>query len=447
MRTDATRPTARMWYLAGVLSLVNAVGFVDRQSLPLLVLQIEHDLHLSDTEMSLLMGLAFILVFSGMAVPSGILADRMNRKRLVAGAVALFATATICCAAAFSFTTLFLGRMAVGVGESMNGPGGISMIRDAFPRQWQASAVGIWAMGATIGSSLALLGGGALLSLVRDAAEVQVPLLGTIHAWQLVLIASGLLTYPVAALVLTLREPQRPARLAGANARTMRDALSFVGQRWRLFVPLLLVNGLTIMMGIGFAVWMPALLGRVWHLTRPEIGLRYGLVFLLCAPTSQFWSGFIVDKLERMGIEAVIPKFGLVVGAIVFVPTILTPNAPSLAWLWTLLAIYLLFNTSLFTVGTAFITKVIPPDLSGKISALHFFIVGVCGTAIAPTLIAAVSDNFFTGPAAIGHALAVVCGALDVATMACYWVLLKVMRGAGAEAYDRPATTREASSA
>jgi MFS family permease len=421
--------------MAGVLSLVNAVGFVDRSSLPLLVLQIEHDLHLSDTEMSLLMGLAFILVFSGMAVPSGMLADRLNRRRLIAGAVALFATATICCAAAFSFATLFIGRMAVGIGESVNGPGGISMIRDAFPRQWQASAVGIWAMGATIGGALALLGGGALLALVRDAAEIHLPVIGTIHSWQLVLIASGLVTYPVAALVLTVREPERPPRRADAKAPTLRDALHFMAQRRRLFAPLLLVNGLTIMMGIGFAVWMPALLGRVWHLTRPEIGLRYGLIFLACSPTSQFSAGFIVDKLERMGIEAVIPKFGLVVGAIVFLPAILAPNAPSLFWVWTLLAIYLLFNTSLFTIGTAFVTKVVPPELSGKISAFHFFIVGVCGTAIAPTLIAVVSDNFFSGPAAIGHALSLVTACLDVAAMACFAVLLSVMRGANAHDY------------
>ncbi|HUB97187.1 MAG TPA: MFS transporter [Stellaceae bacterium] len=431
----AERPTARLWYMASVLSLVNAVGFVDRQSLPLLVLQIEHDLQLSDTEMSLLIGLAFILVFSGMAVPAGMLADRVNRRKLIAGAVALFATATICCAAAFSFLTLFIGRMAVGIGESVNGPGGISMIRDAFPRQWQASAVGIWAMGATIGSAFALLGGGALLALVRDAAEIHLPLIGTIHAWQLVLIASGLVTYPVAALVLTVREPQRPPRRADEAARTMRDALRFLGRHWHLFVPLLLVNGLTIMMGIGFAVWMPALLGRVWHLSRPEIGLKFGLIFLLCSPTSQFAAGFIVDKLERMGIEAVIPKFGLIVCAIVFLPAILAPNAPSLGWLWLLLAIFLLFNTSLFTIGTALVTKVVPPDLSGKISAFHFFIVGVCGTAIAPTLIAVVSDNFYAGPAAIGHAMALVAGALDVAAMACFAMLWGVLRGAGAQDY------------
>jgi hypothetical protein len=76
------------------------------------------------------------------------------------------------------------------------------------------------------------------------------------------------------------------------------------------------------------------------------------------------------------------------------------------------------------------VTKVAPPDLAGKISAFHFFIVGVCGTAIAPTLIAAVSDNFFTGPGALGHALAVVVGCLDVVAMMCFAILLAVLRGA-----------------
>ena len=427
----APRPSIGLWYMAGVLCLVNAVGFVDRQSLPLLVLQIEHDLRLSDTEMSLLIGLAFVLVFSGMAVPAGMLADRVNRRSLIAAAVALFATATICCAGAFSFFSLFLGRMALGVGESVNGPGGISMIRDAFPRASQASAVGIWAMGASIGGAAALLGGGAVLAAIQDRAVVQLPIIGSLHAWQLVLIVSGLATYPVAALVLTLREPPRRAPRAGeVQGPGLREALAYFGRRWRIFVPLFVVNGATIMMGIGFGIWMPAVLGRVWHLSRPEIGFRFGLILLLFSPTSQFIAGFLVDRLERAGIDRAIPRVGMAVAVVTFVPAILAPDAPSLGWTWALTALYFLFNTSFFTLGTALVARLTPAALTGRISALHFFSVGVCGTAIAPTLVAAVSDHLLGGPPALGRALALVGGCLDVAVLICYAILFRVLRRA-----------------
>jgi hypothetical protein len=94
------------------------------------------------------------------------------------------------------------------------------------------------------------------------------------------------------------------------------------------------------------------------------------------------------------------------------------------------LAFVLVFalGTSFFTIGTAAIAKLTPSTMVGKVSSLHFFSVGVCGTAIAPFLIAAVSDGFFSGPAALGASLATVCGTLDVIAIVCYAILYKVMR-------------------
>jgi MFS family permease len=426
----AARPSIRLWYMAGVLCLVNAIGFVDRQSLPLLVLQIEHDLKLSDTEMSLAIGLAFILVFSGMALPAGMLVDWVNRRRLVAGAVALFGASTIACAGAFSFSTLFIGRMVVGIGESVTGPGAIAMIKDAFPPAWQAGGIAVWAMGASIGSAMALLGGGAVLALVRDAAVVHVSVIGALATWKLVLIISGLATFPIAFLVWTVREPPR-RHAATAGARGLGEAIAYVRREWRIYAPLFLVNGVTIMMGIGFGIWMPALLGRVWHLSRPEIGFHYGLLFLLFSPTSQFLAGFLVDKLERIGVARAIPIFGIIVGILDFLPAIFAPIASSLAWTWVLVAIYTLLTTSFFTIGTAFVARLTPGNMVGKVASLHLFSVGICGTAIAPTLIAAVSDHFFSGPAALGHAMSIVCASLDVVAIVCYVILLRVMRREG----------------
>ena len=96
-----------------------------------------------------------------------------------------------------------------------------------------------------------------------------------------------------------------------------------------------------------------------------------------------------------------------------------------------LVAIYTLLTTSFFTIGTAFVARLTPGNMVGKVASLHLFSVGICGTAIAPTLIAAVSDHFFSGPAALGHAMSIVCASLDVVAIVCYVILLRVMRREG----------------
>ena len=127
------KTTAYHWYVVGVLTFAYLVSFLDRQILALMVGPIQADLSLSDTQMSLLMGLAFSIFYVFMAVPLGRLADQTVRRNILIGGVTLWSAMTAACGLAGNYWQLFLARMGVGVGEASLTPSATSMIADYFP--------------------------------------------------------------------------------------------------------------------------------------------------------------------------------------------------------------------------------------------------------------------------------------------------------------------------
>ena len=105
-------------YALGVLTLVYFFNFVDRQVLAILLEDIKLEFSLSDTELGLLSGLAFVLFYSTLGIPIARLADRANRVKIIAGACAIWSVATAACGMAANFTQLLFARVAVGIGEA-----------------------------------------------------------------------------------------------------------------------------------------------------------------------------------------------------------------------------------------------------------------------------------------------------------------------------------------
>jgi MFS family permease len=337
------------------------------------------------------------------------------------------------CAFASNYWMMFVGRLGIGAGESVIGPGSASIIRDSFAPDQRARAVGIWAMGANIGAAAALLLGGLILRAIGDASSVDVPVLGTVRSWQMVLFGCALIILPVALLVRTFPEPPRTGKTAPEKS-SIRSALSFMAQRWQVFALVFLVNGLTIMMVVPHNIWAPAMFERVWKLSRPEIAFTLGIMTLVFGASSQFIAGTILDRLERAGIGNPIPLFGVVVSALVFLPGVYMPLAPNVTAAWVLEALYMLIGTSLFTIGTAFVTRLAPPEIAGRITSVHFLWVGLIGTLVGTTLYAAIADSVYAaaGPRAIAYSLSSVVGVLCVLSIAVYAILVLMTRREGA---------------
>ncbi|MEQ8691386.1 MAG: MFS transporter [Pseudomonadales bacterium] len=133
------------------LTLLNVMNFVDRQLLASFANWIMPDLELTNTQFALLTGLVFIFFYSFMGMFMGVLADKVNRTRLLAAGLALWSALTALSGAAKGFASLALPRMFIGVGESIMTPTAMSLLSDRFPAKWLGFASGFYYMGVPIG--------------------------------------------------------------------------------------------------------------------------------------------------------------------------------------------------------------------------------------------------------------------------------------------------------
>ena len=228
------------WYVVGVLTFAYLVSFLDRQILALMVGPIQEDLMLSDTQMSLLMGLAFSIFYIFMAVPLGRLADNSVRRNIIVGGVTLWSLMTAACGLAGSYWHLFLARMGVGVGEASLTPSATSMIADYFPSGARGKALATYNAGVSLGTGFAMVFGGMVITYVSTSERHVLPVVGGVAAWQYVFFLVALPGLLVVLLMLTVREPARQETSLAAQNLTFRDVLTYLYGRRRMYVPLFL---------------------------------------------------------------------------------------------------------------------------------------------------------------------------------------------------------------
>ncbi|MBM2830234.1 MAG: yjjL 2 [Gammaproteobacteria bacterium] len=128
------------WYGVGVFTIVTALALIDRQILVLLVEPIKADLQISDTQMSILMGFAFVMFYAFLGIPIARLADVKSRRLIIGCGIAFWSLMTAACGLAQNFWHLFLARMGVGAGESCYAPAILSIVGDSFPPEKLAKA-------------------------------------------------------------------------------------------------------------------------------------------------------------------------------------------------------------------------------------------------------------------------------------------------------------------
>jgi len=151
------RISPRNYGFLGILTLLNILNFVDRTLLASFANFIVPDLALTDTEFGLLVGFAFLFFYSIMGLFMGILADTVNRPKLIAFGVTLWSLLTIASGSARGFVSLAIPRMFIGIGESILTPTSISSLADRIPSSRMGFAISVYYLGIPIGASLALL--------------------------------------------------------------------------------------------------------------------------------------------------------------------------------------------------------------------------------------------------------------------------------------------------
>jgi MFS family permease len=244
----------RRWYVLAILTAVYVSNIANRFVISTLIEPIKAELHLTDSAIGFLTGTSLAIFYTGMGIPLGLLADRMNRRRLIAVSIAIWSVMTAACGAAGSYTQLFLARVGVGIGEAGGTPGSTSMLADLFPFSQRVMATSIFTLGAAGGSMLGGTGGG----LIANA-----------YGWRVAFYALAVPGLVLAVLLLlTVSEPARGSLdgAVAAKSPTLKETLRFIkGQR--SLVHALIGATVITYWGWGLLWWTPAFLMRTHRMS------------------------------------------------------------------------------------------------------------------------------------------------------------------------------------
>ena len=430
----AFRTDAYAWGVVAMLCVGGMISMLDRQVLILLVEPIKASLQISDTQVSLLQGFAVAIFYGLLAVPLGRLADRGNRRNIIAAGAFFFALSTIAGGFALSFGALFATRLCVGIGEATLTPAGSSVIGDYFPPQKIGRAMGLFVGSTFAGSGLALVAIGSFIAWLSAHPAGQFPLIGRPQDWQIVFIAAGLPGIVFALAVLGLREPPRGGGLVLAGSpdplttASVAEVIAFVRLHSRLLVPVFL--GLPILAAgqFGLNVWTPTFFIRTHGWTPAQIGSVFGVMVGVLSTSGVITGGWLADRLIARGrIDANLQVS--MAAALVAAPFVLVfPLVASPVLALVLLAPVLFFGAMPFGAGPAAIPVLAPNRMRAQLMAVYLLFGNLLGAGLGPWMIAAFTDGVLKDPQAIRYSIALVGAGVILAGAAIVGLGARAMR-------------------
>lgn len=444
--TDTTAPAAPpasnyRFVVLGLLFVVYAFNFIDRQILGILAPSIKEDLNLTNTELGQLGGLAFALFYTTLGVPIAWLADRWDRTWIMTISLAVWSAFTALCGYVSNFTQLFQARVGVGVGEAGGVAPAYSMISDYFPPKERARALAIYSFGIPVGSAAGIAIGGALAHAID---------------WRVAFVVVGVAGIVVAPIFrIFVREPKRGAMDAKAGDATaaapkarpkfgptsillMIGALIVFGIAYAFFIfrpqallepfgipsnlvvwfyaGILLLGGLigagiaarqihankpsfwflsfgaasSSIMGYGIFFWMPTFLGQAFGFDTVEVSLYYAAILLVGGVAGVWLGGVVADHMgAKRSRYALIPAAAFVLTLPCYIIGLLSHDP--------VLAFFLFLPPTAF--GLVWLAPVItavqhlaPAKQRTTASALFLFINNLIGIGLGTLIIGALSD-------------------------------------------------------
>jgi MFS family permease len=405
--SGASGSTIRSSALIAVLLVFCIFAVIDRTLIAMLIDPIRASLEISDTQIGLLMGLAYALAYGFGGLPMGYLVDRYPRKWILFLAVILWGMAEAACGFATGFVWLFLARAAVGLFESPLHPSAHSIIADTVPRRRLATVMSIYSMGNILGTGLALILGGWIVNSLLHLEYVTVPLIGDMRPWQFAFLITGIPGLLLALLILPFQEPKR--HLAQAHGKvSWGELFSFIRSHWQVAVTLSTVfGGMNIVVG-GIVKWAPAYMARHFKLNPAEYGFALGLSESIPAVAGLLTAGWIIDRWYAKGRKDAHLTYYLWVliatAPIVFFGLM----ADNIAIFLTAIALAKGLTVNFLGIAAAQVQMISPPQMRGRLSGLFFLmVVALLGTTFGALLPAVISDYVLHDSTRIGHGIAI----------------------------------------
>ncbi|MDJ0877538.1 MAG: MFS transporter [Halieaceae bacterium] len=394
-------------YVVVMLTLASTLSIIDRQILNVMIGPVKRDLGgISDTQVSLIMGFAFSLFYSFLALPAGWIADRYNRRNLMAAGIVGWSIMTALCGMASQYWQLFLARMGVGVGEATLGPAATSTLSDYFSPERLPLAVGIISAAPFIGQGLANIGGGPLIDYLESVPNLTVPLIGQVYSWQMVFILVGLPGVLLGALMLTLREPPRRGTLSvSSGGLPLSDLWRFIRQRGMFFGLIFLAYLGLATQGWSLFSWIIEFYVRNHGWTRTQIGINYGAIAMVVGIIGSVSGGLLAGRLLRSRVRDATLRVAMLASA-VLLPTAVMLTLVDDPWLGLGLLVPVTFCMAMPNgLMLATLQSVAPNELRGQMVAVYLIAVNFLAYTFAPSLPAVLSDYVFASELALGKSI------------------------------------------
>ena len=401
-------PNATLWYVVFLLTLASTLSFIDRQILNVMIGPIKRDLGgLSDTEISLIIGLAFSAVYSLTTLPLARIADRYSRRNVIAAGIFSWSLMTALAGMANSFWALFGARMGVGVGEASLGPATQSILADYFEQHRLPLAYGIVAAAPFIGTGLANIVGGPLIDYLEARPLLVLPVFGEMYSWQTVLVVVGLPGILLTLLMFTIKEPKREGASADrTEGYSYRELWQFCLSRRKYlsyhFIAYLCLS----IQGFAFLTWIVEFFVRIHGWTRTEIGLTYGSIALIVGIMGSIGAGYYAGYWLAKG-RADAPMRLAFYGTIGLGPLAVIMPLVSSDWLAIAIIIPITFFMAMPPgLSNAALQAISPNRLRGQMIAVYLICVSFLSYLFAPLIIGLMNDYVFGREDAIGLSLA-----------------------------------------
>jgi MFS family permease len=391
-------------YALGLLLVIYTLNFLDRQVLNILMEDIKIEFGLRDWQLGALSGLAFALFYTTLGIPIARMAETKHRGWIIASAVFVWSGFTALCSVAWSFWSLLLFRVGVGVGEAGCTPPAHSLITDYVPKANRASAIAFYSIGTPLGTVVGLVLGG----LVADA-----------YGWRtafLIAGAPGVIVAIIAAL--TLVEPRRKFKAAmaatalasGAVATaspTFKAALAILATK-KTFWLIAFAASIKAFIGYGHAPFtvsfflrehgpeVAALAESFGLQSRGFLGLALSAMGGVAGIIGAWLGGVIADRYAAKDLRGyvIVPAIASVVTIPIYITAV---SLPSAAWAIVLLALPALLGTLWYGPVYASAQSLVPPHARATAAAVILFIINLIGLGLGPLGVGILSDVFGEG--------------------------------------------------
>lgn len=386
-------------YVLVVLMMVQALSYLDRTALNILVEPIRREFDLSDWQIGALVGVAFALLYALMGIPIARIAEHVSRPRVIAVAITLWSAATLTSGLATGFVTLALSRLLLGIGEGGCTPAAHSLICEIVPRERRAGGLALYSAGISLGTLLGLSLGG----LIADT-----------YGWHTALLCAGAPGLLLALVVLTTIPEPRNSPGGAAIPPTPRppawpQAMQEIVAK-PVFWLIAVAAGLVALNGYARGAFISSFYQRtaarqleqlartiapaIHHTLGPIglLGLVLGVSSGLCGLCGALFGGWLTDRLARQGLRAY---------ATLPLATSLLSIPFSIAAVATtqLLPSLLLLSASSFinpmALGATFaaVQSIVSPKVRATASAVLLFTMTVVGSGLGPPLVGLLSDR------------------------------------------------------